>query len=79
LDKPIDSDGADVPDGSDDLNGPDDIDGPNNPDGHDDPNRPNDSDKYDVLLLKWLKSQEGGLNWLVKNLGYLCKLKTTFD
>jgi len=29
--------------------------------------------------LKWLKSQEGGLNWLVKNLGYLCKLKTTFN
>jgi len=21
----------------------------------------------------------GGLNWLVKNLGYLCKLKTTFN
>jgi len=34
-----------------------------------------------MLVLKWLKSQEGGggLNWLVKNLGYLCKLKTTFN
>jgi len=33
---------------------------------------------YGLLVLKWLKSQEGGLNCLVKNLGYLCKLKTTF-
>jgi len=35
--------------------------------------------RYQLLVLKWLKSQEGGLNWLVKNLGYLCKLKTTFN
>jgi len=32
-----------------------------------------------VLVLKWLKCQEGGLNWLVKNLGYLWKLKITFN
>jgi len=31
-----------------------------------------------MLVLKWLKCQEGGLNWLVKNLGNLWKLKTTF-
>jgi len=24
-----------------------------------------------VLVLKWLKCQEGGVNWLVKNSGYL--------
>jgi len=36
----------------------------------------------DLLVLKWLKSQEeggGGVNWVVKNLGYLYKLKTTFN
>ena len=24
-----------------------------------------------MLVLKWLKCKEGGLNWVVKNLGYL--------
>jgi len=27
--------------------------------------------KRELLVQKWLKCQDGGVNWLVKNLGYL--------
>jgi len=32
-----------------------------------------------TLSFEMVEKLKRGLNWLVKNLGYLCKLKTTFN